>query len=136
MEFDNSLSLLTFLKKSRIENNRKVWNVFFNISLIFFHICQIYQSPVWLFTKIEILDRSFSWILSSYPLRLFITFLKRIWKSFESQQEFPHSQVLDDSKQFLARSSKVNWDHSFSTCAKFSEKLTFLTSWYAHVPVH
>ena len=28
------------------------------------------------------------------------------------------------------------WDHSFSTYAKFSEKLTFLTPWYAHVRVH
>ena len=25
------------------------------------------------------------------------------------------------------------WDHPFSTYAKLSEKLTFLTSWYAHV---
>ena len=26
-------------------------------------------------------------------------------------------------------------DHSFSTYAKFPEKLTFLTDWYAHLPV-
>ena len=26
-------------------------------------------------------------------------------------------------------------DHSFSTCVNFSEKLTFLTSWYAHIRV-
>ena len=29
--------------------------------------------------------------------------------------------------------TRVHW---FSTYAKFSEKLTFLTSWYAHVPMH
>ena len=28
------------------------------------------------------------------------------------------------------------WDHSFSTYAKFSEKLIFLAPWYAHVPLH
>ena len=27
------------------------------------------------------------------------------------------------------------WDHSFSTYAKFSEKQTFFTQWYAHVRV-
>ena len=29
----------------------------------------------------------------------------------------------------------LTWDHSFSMSAKFSEELTFLTSWYAHVRV-
>ena len=27
------------------------------------------------------------------------------------------------------------WDHPLSTCAIFSEKLTFLTAWYAHARV-
>ena len=29
--------------------------------------------------------------------------------------------------------TKCFWDHPFSTYASFSEKLTFLTPWYAHV---
>ena len=33
------------------------------------------------------------------------------------------------------RITTADWDHSFSTYAKFSEKLTFLTPWYAHVSV-
>ena len=28
------------------------------------------------------------------------------------------------------------WDHSFSTSAKSSEKLTFLSPWYAHIRTH
>ena len=31
---------------------------------------------------------------------------------------------------------RMLWDHPFSTFPKFSEKLTFLTPWYAHVRVY
>ena len=48
-----------------------------------------------------------------------------------------HYGWLIGPKNVSERNSKIDiyWDHSFIRYAKSSEKLTFLTPWYAHVRV-
>ena len=52
-----------------------------------------------------------------------------------------HLLILGDDKfwrfsmKFISMIMISLWDHPFSTYAKFSEKLTFLTPWYTHVRV-
>ena len=41
-------------------------------------------------------------------------------------------QVIHSPPFLLLKTQSFIWDHSFSVFAKFSEKLTFLTSYYTH----
>ena len=49
--------------------------------------------------------------------------------------EFKNLLSVNQKKKKKKKNPKATWDHPFITLAKFSEELTFLTPWYAHVRV-
>ena len=76
-------------------------------------------------------------VLIAYMVSIWHKFLKKCSGNFENTikilnwwQRFRRSHSATTSTKLM-----IIRGHSFSTYAKFSEKPTFLTSWYAHVCV-
>ena len=83
--------------------------------------------------KYQLCDQRISWILSDFEhfITIGVLLLNVIWKAFCDKV----LQNMFQSIRLLKIIKNNTWDHSFSTYAKFCEKLTFLTSGYAHVCV-
>ena len=73
----------------------------------------------------------FWWLQISYH-KLFLKKAFLLWTYL--QPPIPKSRKRRYFSDFKLVKTSIT-DHPFSTCAKFSKKLTFLTPWYAHVRV-
>ena len=77
----------------------------------------------YMFMISEVYDAFANTVIFSWSLRL-VQLVENLWWEIYN---------LLTCGSWLYRMMVVVWDHSFSTYAKFSENITFLTPWYAHI---
>ena len=114
-----------FTEKTACRSNHYLKNLFYHIFVLYF--C----TQIILHRTKCLLRLNLPWINSKWPVVIWFCLVSRnITKNYNRQSSLTKwriSLVLYWQISFTIR------DHSFSTYTKFSEKLTFLTPWYAQV---